>query len=486
MKNRLRKIDYIDYLRCPPEFWLKVKEPLLFGLEEHKELEYKHLRQQGYDVEWFVKQREQFQSTESRFVDFQRIFQTEDFFCRTDIVVTDYQAGTIDIYEVKASSSVKDEHYDDIAFQKMVAEKCGIAINRCHLVTMNGDYVRAGEIDPEQLFSITDVTDEVERRLAATEKQAYAAIRYLDTVPVVTLMDYCKKNKLNCKFIQYSFPDLPEYTIFDITYLKNEKRKELLDLGIVSITDVPDDFKLSEKQRRQVAAAKSGAVEADIDAIQKRMESWQFPLHFLDYETFAYAVPQFDGVKPFQQMCFQFSLHTIDSPGAEPRHQEYLVRDGEPDPPRAMAEKLREAMSGEIGTVLVWYEGFETTRNAEMAVMFPDLADFFNEVNAKTVDLMKIFADRLYIHPEFKGRSSIKKVLPVLCPDLDYQRLGIKEGMTASISWFHAATRQGMDLAERERIFNDLRDYCELDTWAMVRIYYFLLDLNQREWKLAA
>jgi hypothetical protein len=95
---------------------------------------------------------------------------------------------------------------------------------------------------------------------------------------------------------------------------------------------------------------------------------------------------------------------------------------------------------------------------------------------------MKIFADRLYIHPDFKGRSSIKKVFPAICPHATkYDSLGISEGLTASISWFHAVKRLDMDPAERQRIFQDLLEYCTLDTWAMVEIFYVLDGLSESQ-----
>ena len=84
---------------------------------------------------------------------------------------------------------------------------------------------------------------------------------------------------------------------------------------------------------------------------------------------------------------------------------------------------------------------------------------------------MKIFSDKLYIHPEFKGRSSIKKVLPVLVPELSYKDLGIQEGMTATIKWFRAVKWENLDDAERQKTFDDLEKYCYLDTLAMVEIY---------------
>ncbi len=474
MDFRLTKTAYLRYLKCPQEFWLEYHQPLLFAPEIT--LEHAHLRQQGYAVEQLVRELLRFQPTDEITVDFQRTFQTGELSARSDVVVTDKTSGEIEVFEIKSSASVKDEHYDDVAFQKIVAERSGARVRRAHVISMNGDYVRRGDIDVEQLFTITDVTETVDHKLADTKDQIKKSFEYLKTVPVPSLAEYCIDNKLDCRFIKLNFQGLPEYTVFDISYLKHDKRRLLLADGIIDIVDVPDAFPLSGKQRTQVEVAKSREPFIDHKEIANRVAEWQYPLHFLDYETFGYAIPQFEGVKPFQQMCFQYSLHTIDRPGGELRHSEYLSR-GDDDPPRAVAEHLRNAMAGGIGTVFVWYEPFEKGRNEEMAEMFPDLADFFNEVNAKTYDLMKIFADNLYIHPDFKGKTSIKKVLPVLVPSLSYNELGISEGLAATIKWFRAATWTSMSDAERLQIFNDLQEYCELDTVAMVEIFRVLTAL---------
>lgn len=471
MDFHLTKTGYLNFLKCPQEFWLEYHQPLLFAKEIT--LEHEHLRQQGYAVEQLVKQLARFQPNQQIAVDFQRTFQSADVAARSDIVVTDKSNGEVEIYEIKSSSSVKEEHYDDVAFQKVVAQRTGAVVRRLHVIAINGEYVRQGEIDVEQLFTITDVTETVDLRLAETEDQIKRAFEYLDSTPVPSLVEYCVDKKLDCEFIKMNFPGLPEYTVFDISFLKHDKRRQLLADGIIDIIDIPDDFPLSPKQRAQVQAAKSREVIIDRAEIAKRMTEWEYPLHFLDYETFAYAIPQFDGIKPFQQMCFQYSLHTIDRPGAQLRHSEYLSR-GNDGPPRSVAEHLRDSMAGGIGTVFVWYETFEKGRNTEMAEMFPDLADFFNEVNAKTYDLMKIFSENLYVHPEFKGKTSIKKVLPVLVPSLSFKDLGISEGMAATIKWYRAATWTTMNDAERLAIFNDLQEYCELDTFAMVEIFRVL------------
>ncbi len=479
MKNRLTKTAYLNYLSCPQEFWLDHNQPLLSGREPIT-LEHEHLRQQGYAVELYVKQLARFQPNDATAVDFQRTFQTAELEARSDVVVTDKATGESDLYEIKSAGSVKPEHLEDVAFQKVAVERSGGTVRRAFVVTMNGEYVRRGEIDVEELFLVTDVTETVAQRIATTEEQIKNAFAYLASEPIPSLVDYCIDRKLDCRFIKLHFTNLPDYTVFDISFLKHDKRRELLANGVVAITEVPDDFKLSAKQQLQVQVAKTREIVIDSEEIAKRFDSWEYPLHFLDYETFAYAIPQFEGIRPFQQMCFQYSLHTIERPGAELRHSEYLSR-GNDSPPRVVADYLKDAMSGGIGTVFVWYEAFEKGRNQEMADMFPDLADFFNEVNDKTYDLMKIFSDNLYIHPDFKGKTSIKKVLPVLVPSLRYDDLGISEGLTATIKWFRAATWKTMSEAERVQIFDDLLEYCELDTLAMVEIFNALAALPKKQ-----
>ncbi len=478
MDFRLSKTDYLKYLTCPQEFWLKHHQPLLFS--SPITLQADHLFRQGNEVQKLVRLLAQFQSNELQIVDFERTFQTAEFSARCDVTVTDKATREISIYEIKAASSVKDEHYDDVAFQKMVVETSGSVVGRCFVITMNGDYVRHGDIAPESLFTINDVTEKVATMKDITEQQSLNAKIYLQSEFKPSLIEYAKskherKHEFDCVAIRTYFQNLPDFTVFHIPRIHKPKLITLIEMEIIDLREIPDDFELSDKQREYIAATISSEIRIDHDAIKKHVESWKYPLHFLDYETFQYAIPQFEGVSPFQQMCFQYSLHTIDSPGSEPHHSEFLARRDEPNPPLALAQHLKNALP-DIGTVFVWYESFEKTRNTEMALRFPEYAKFFEEVNANTFDLMKIFSDRLYVDPKFKGSNSIKKVLPVLCPDIPkYEDLGISEGLTASISWFRAATWETISETERAQIFADLEKYCELDTLAMVEIYRHLI-----------
>jgi hypothetical protein len=84
-------------------------------------------------------------------------------------------------------------------------------------------------------------------------------------------------------------------------------------------------------------------------------------------------------------------------------------------------------------------------------------------------DLMHVFKKGFYVHKEFHGSASLKKVLPVVVPELSYKDLDINEGVLASNSWGDMVTKE-MRQEEKDKIYDDLLKYCELDTLAMVRI----------------
>jgi len=92
------------------------------------------------------------------------------------------------------------------------------------------------------------------------------------------------------------------------------------------------------------------------------------------------------------------------------------------------------------------------------------------QLNERLFDLMDIFQKNLYVHKDFKGKYSIKKILPVFDPKLSYKDLTIQDGSMAMNSWKKMVFETENE-AEKEQIKKDMLEYCKLDTWAMVRIY---------------
>lgn len=268
--------------------------------------------------------------------------------------------------------------------------------------------------------------------------------------------------------------DLPEYSVFNIARIRNPKLKEFIEADIYDITDVDlEAISLSPKQKRQVVVAQEEIVAVQYDKIREILNGLEYPLYFLDYETYSYVIPAQDRIKPYQQMIFQYSLHTISEAGAEPVHQEYLLRE-KTEPVEELVKHLQGNIAESGGTVIVWNEGFEKSRNKEIAAVLPDYADFLLSVNARIYDLMKPFSKGLYEHFAFKGRSSIKKVLPILCPELSYTDLEIQNGGSAVIEW-HKAVNDKYSEEKKQATFTALLKYCEPDTRVMVRIWEVLM-----------
>lgn len=218
---------------------------------------------------------------------------------------------------------------------------------------------------------------------------------------------------------------------------------------------------------------KSGEPLINKGQITRELQNLEYPLSFLDYETYGAAVPLFDGYEPHKHIVFQYSLHVLDAPDSEPRHLEYLIIDNE-DPSPALLDQLVMHLPDQ-GSVIVWNKSFEMTKNREMAERYPEYREFIEDLNARVYDLMEIFSKGLYIHPDFHGSASIKKVLPVIVPDLEqgYSGLQISNGEGAMLAWYEiiSGVIPNIDI---EQIRQDLLAYCKLDTLAMVKIYEVL------------
>lgn len=417
--------------------------------------------------------RKLFDNAENKVVDFQKPFENEHLISKADIFVEDTESGETHLYEVKSTSKKEKEHLEDIAFQKVAAEDAAIKIDRTYLIHLNSEYRRQGDLDIENLFTKVDVTDEVNAILPQTRNNIDAAFRLLSGEPeTFGLEGYCKGKKLDCEFIRHHYPDLPDYTVFDISRLHATKLAKLLENGVIDIADVPQDFQLSDNQRRQVNIAQSGEPHIAHDEIKEILDGLEYPLYFLDYETLNHAIPLYDGYKPFDQVTFQYSLHIQFEPDGEIDHRVFLAN-GKKDPALELAISLQNDIDRDGGTVIVWYQSFEKGRNAEIGELYPEFAPFFESINKRVFDLMTIFSKGYYDHPAFKGSSSIKNVLPVLVPDLSYKGMAISHGGVALARWFQMA-HGTVSEKEQQLIATDLLEYCHLDTWAMVRIFNFL------------
>ncbi|MFH0923612.1 MAG: DUF2779 domain-containing protein, partial [Candidatus Falkowbacteria bacterium] len=290
--------------------------------------------------------------------------------------------------------------------------------------------------------------------------------------PEVRIVKQCN-NPYPCMFIQYCWKDIPEHNIYNV-YPTEKEIHRLLDDNIVDLADVPAGVITKDKYKRYYEANQADKVLIDKPAIKAEIAKYEYPLYYLDYETNAPGIPIFDGYRPYQRMTFQYSLHVQEKLGGEVKHYEYIA-DKDEDPSPGLAESLSKLI-GPKGSVIAWYKSFEAGCNTEMGERYPEYVNFFNDINSRLLDLMEFFSNGYYVDKGFFGSASLKKVLPVFVPHLSYNELNIQEGMAASDSW---PILIGSDLDEQEKkdLKNDMLKYCELDTFALVKILEKLTNL---------
>ena len=510
-KQVITKTDFIAYLDAPRHLWA-MKHGKLDQKETDAYLE--HLFEQGYQVESFAEEFIQKHlipqygvSGADVLLQPSQIDEPDDsaggsYEARTDVLIKNPNTGKWDMYEVKSSTKVDKSHKYDVTFQALVFEKY-YDLGDIYILHLNREYIRQGELSLRDLFTAENVNEHVEKLRNEVIQRRYEAYLMAKAENIEAVPE-CIRPKA-CPCLELCHPRLPQYSVYDINHITaNEKKvRGLVDDGILDVMDVPKDFPLSAKQRFQVDVAQSGTATISDGEIGKRFSELIYPLYFLDYESFNPAIPMYDGYKPYDQMPFQYSLHVLSSPPAVPvqsgaarggdrgvvggsklTHFEFIETEAV-DPIPNMLDSLQKVIGAE-GSIIVWNKSFEATQNTRMGEIHPRFAEFGENMNDRMFDLMKTFQDQLYADPKFKGSYSIKKVLPVLVPDLSYDGMDIGDGATAMASWNKMVypepspsvipAKAGIQSA-KDKIKQNLLKYCKLDTMAMVRIWEKLINI---------
>ncbi len=394
-------------------------------------------------------------------------------FCSVDILKNDIDG--VEIYEVKSSSDISQIYYDDVFYQYYVLTNLGLNVKKASIVYINKNYIRHGALDIHKLFNIEDVTDLAKSNLPNIKNNIDDINNFInkynkDNEPEVPLSISCFEPYL-CSYWQYCTKALPKPNVFDIAKMKTINKLKYYNLGLIRF----DDFKntdINPKYLEQINfELENLEPKINKEAIKNLMDSLKYPLYFIDYETFQLAVPEYEGTKPYQQLPFQYSLHIIRDEDAKTiEHKEFLAQIDDKDFLRHFAQSMIKDIP-DNGSVIIYNNSFEPSRNRELARMFPDLADELNRINSQIVDFLVPFRRRDYYMKEFEGSYSIKKVLPALYPDdseLDYHSLPVvHNGEEASDTFL---SLKGKSKEEQETLRNGLLVYCKLDTLAMVKI----------------
>ena len=475
----LTKSDYLAGLQCPKLLWITKNDKS--RIPELSEIEKSNI-EEGYKIEELAKTlfpnlidiskvnfKEQIKKTQEALKQkrpiFQATFSIDNLYSRADVLFP--TGDKWDIIDIKSSTEVKDIHLNDLSFQKYVYEKAGLKIRNCFIMHINKEYVRNGNIEPSELLMKTDVTDKVLEFSLGIEERINRMFEIINgKCPEFSVDDLLTIEYDN--FVKDEFMhSLPDENIFQFVRILKKKAVPLYKEGVVKMCEVPDDFKLNDKQNIQRLLSEKGGEHVDKKQIKHFLDNLQYPVYYFDFETINSGIPKFDKSKPYQQIPFQFSLHIQEKPNGELKHVSFLA-EGISDPRPVLFQALKDNL-GDKGDILVYNEQFEKMVLRQGAEFFPELQEWHDKnILPRIKDLMKVFYEFYYYNPKQKGSVSIKYVLPVLC-DLSYSGLEIRKGDVASFE-FERVTYGDVTDEERKRVRDALETYCGLDTMAEVEI----------------
>lgn len=501
MSKFITKTNFVNGCQCPKYLWLSIHQPQVCDTTDTAHTEEGHevgeLARTYFSDSITVPLRKAAEMAEEtkRLLDAgykticEATFTDGEFSCSADIVRV-LKDGALDVIEVKSSTNIKDIQVYDVAFQRRCIERAGYRIHAVYLMILNKEYVRHDDLDIHQLFVLHDITHlvsciterEVEDRILALQTVANA-----DEEPYAEIAYHCDSpHECPCKSYCFECAGIPKESIFSVARLATKKKYDYYRAGIVTAEDIKEyavkhPSELSAKQLLQVSGMGSTEYKINVnkEKTQEFLDTVQYPLYLLDFETYQKAIPQWEGTKPYQQVPFQYSLHIMTDPFAALQHREYLAEVGK-DPRRALAEQLCRDIPDDAMT-MAYNMSFERTVLLNLSEIYPDLSEHLLAIRENMIDLMNPFRSGCVYEQSMRGSYSIKAVLPALCggdPSLDYHALPVVHNGAEAMATF-AALDSVEDENEIQRIREGLLLYCGLDTLAMVKVLQKLYKLTE-------
>ncbi len=419
-----------------------------------------------FDAENFSKQLEQTKTEIKKGANilYEAAFSHNSLFIKSDIFKKSPRGW--ELYEVKSSTKIKEEdlHFEDVAFQYHVLNGIGLSISKAHLVHINNQYERNGDIEVEKLFTINDVTKDVVGMQGEILARINAQRNILaGEMPKIDIGEYCAV-PYDCEFQGHCWKHIPEESVFNLKG-RGIKHFDLYRKGIIQLKDIPIHL-LPASGKLQLECALERKNYLDKVALKEFLKSLWYPLYLLDFETLRGPIPFFNRTRPYQQIPFQYSLHYVEKEEGKMGHSEFLSNPNS-DPRKLLVEKLLKEIPPHA-CVVVYNMTFEKGVLNNLKTWFPEFEEKINHIIGNLRDLMTPFKNQTYYSWQMQGSYSMKAVLPSLIPELSYDGMEVSNGDMAMLAYKKMC--ESTNPSEIERLRKALLDYCRLDTLGMVKI----------------
>lgn len=382
-------------------------------------------------------------------------------------------------------------HPDDMQFYcdtVWVLQNLGINLNGFYMIHLNADYVRGSELDVNELFIITEYFYNHNNNPTVLIKDAIydnlhdlrGMLKEMEVCDSVSLGKPVRTSRCatrqKCRYYEDCFPNEfrePDNSI--LTLISSQHKYAMKKEGRMELKNTDENrIEGFKQQYSQIMADKGNGTYVDVMGLRSWLSYVHYPITFLDFEWERFAVPPYEGMKPYDVLPFEYSIHILHEDQTM-THKVYLsVHDDRKD----MAENLIRDIPPEGSVVAYNAEGAEKIRIRELADTFPQYAPQLESMINRMEDLQIPFVTGTVYNIHMRGQWSLKSLMEFQ-DDEGYRNLDIRQGMDAVFQW--RLLDYSDENTDREKIINDLKAYCGMDSYAMVVVYKWLLELAEED-----
>ncbi len=374
---------------------------------------------------------------------------------------------------------LNDRDLDIVSFRIItnILRKFNFNINDVYLLHLNPDYVFNSSVDVKELFVLKKLYKDIEL-IEYIDQDDYDYYSIVDEMNKGSLEKYEPIKNKNCHFhstCPFYYECFKEEGIYPdnsiLSLVSSENKNKMFDEGLIFLKDVDiERIEGNKVQYAQIMADKNGGLFVDKEALAHWLESFKSDnISFIDFEWDRYLIPKFNGMHPFEPVCFEYSLYKLEN--GELSHHTFIGKD---DCRLSFIKSLINNLPKNGPIIAYNAYGAECIRLKEMGDSFPEYKDILDNIIKRFVDLAYPFTEGLVYDVRMKGNFSIKKLISIVS-NLSYNDLTIEDGLEA-VYLFRMLDTETIE--NEEKILSDLDEYCSLDSYSMILIYKWLLELT--------